>query len=172
MGSPLFLPFPRLCFNALTVLLHFPISPPARPSPLCPSLWQARVIRSKMVEHSVKYIAGTPTRLILFNIRSFCKPLPAWASSSTSEGNESIDTDPRAKQQSPPERIDLENGYLLLRAKQRTAAVVTDAEANAISTYLQNLRFSARDPASLKVTCWARLRQHARSLEGTAPTAT
>jgi hypothetical protein len=68
----------------------------------------------------------------------------------------------------PRGSIDLDNGYLLLRAKQRTAAVVTDAEANAINTYLHNLRFPARDPASLKVTRWARLRlpngQHARSL--------
>jgi hypothetical protein len=68
----------------------------------------------------------------------------------------------------PRGSIDLDNGYLLLRAKQRTAAVVTEAEASAINTYLRNLIFPARDPASLKVTRWARLRlpngQHARSL--------
>jgi hypothetical protein len=72
------------------------------------------------------------------------------------------------KDRLPRGSIDLNDGYVLLRAKQRTAALVTPMEAEATNTYLRNLEFDTRDPANLKVTRWARLRlpngQNARSL--------
>jgi hypothetical protein len=72
------------------------------------------------------------------------------------------------KDRLPRGSINLNDGFVLLRAKQRTAAIVTLMEADATNMYLRNLEFETRDPANLKVTRWARLRlpngQNARSL--------
>ena len=60
-----------------------------------------------------------------------------------------ISTHEPDKDRLPRGSINLNDGYVLLRAKQRTAALVTPMEADETNTYLRNLEFDTRDPANL-----------------------
>ncbi|KAF9066907.1 hypothetical protein BDP27DRAFT_1384101 [Rhodocollybia butyracea] len=66
------------------------------------------------------------------------------------------DIDPPAKQ--PHGALDIGDGFVFLRAKDRTARAVTEAEAEAFQEYLEDQGVEVEESFHPQVTRWARLR--------------